>query len=71
MNTKDVLNFLVDNEIVQGAMIYSLDENGNVGESKFRNSERLVLLFNNGKKLVIDTICSGSAEDTSLILNIE
>lgn len=35
-------------------------------KSKFRNTERLVLEFLNGEEITIDSLCSGSDENTSM-----
>ena len=40
-------------------------------ESAFRNTERLVLTFNDNTKFVIDTFCSGSFENTTLFFELE
>ena len=62
-----VLDKLVQMGILSHYTYDIVDENGNVGEhSEFRNTERLCLIFPSGQKLIIDTFCSGSAEDTSL-----
>ena len=48
----------------------NLDIDGNIGKSSCgRNSQRLVFVFNSGKKVVIDTVCSGCLENTVMIIN--
>jgi predicted protein tyrosine phosphatase len=44
--------------------IVNLDEDGNVGESDSRNSEKLTLTFPDGEDLSIVTFCSGCLENT-------
>ena len=65
--TDDALEELFLNGLISSYQYEEVDEDGNVGKtSDFRNTERLTLAFPNGHKLIIDTICSGSSEDTSL-----
>jgi hypothetical protein len=68
--TSLVLDNLVRNKVIAGYVLNNLDEEGNIGKSKFRNTEQVVLEFNDGTKLQIDTFCSGSLEDTSLHFKI-
>ena len=59
------LNNLVKDKTIKSYVIYNVDDNGIVGKkSKFRNTQRLSIKFNNNQSLVIDTFCSGSAENT-------
>jgi len=68
----DSLESLVKSGDIMFYCIENVDENGNVGKtSEFRNTERLTLVLPSGKKLVINTFCSGCAENTSLSVNIE
>lgn len=46
----------------------NLDEDGNEGKSQFRNSERIVFEFTDGSKLSLTTFCSGSAQNTVMII---
>jgi hypothetical protein len=65
----DTLDKLVDRGLIRYYDIQDLDEDGHVGkQSKFRNTQRLILVFYTGQQLVIDSFCSGSAENT--VLNI-
>ena len=62
-----VLDQLVAEGTIGSYSYRNVDENGTPDEvSKFRNTEQLIIHFINGKSLVIDTFCSGSAEDTTL-----
>lgn len=69
MDDKEFIQGYVDS----GDLLYweydNLDENGNVGESRMWNTERLTLVFPSGRKLVLDTACSGCLENTYLILS--
>ena len=70
MNNETKLNELVTNGAIKSYVLINVDEDGNVGKtSNFRNTERLTLLFGNGESLTINTFCSGSAEDTVLIIS--
>lgn len=69
MNLETKLSQLVQNGTIISFLFQELDDEGNVGHSKFRNSERLVLTFPNGEKLALETFCSGCAEDTSFCLS--
>lgn len=63
------LNSVIGERIV-GYRYYPEDENGEKDkESESRNTEVLELLFDSGKSLKINTFCSGSAENTSLIFS--
>jgi len=65
-------NETLDKLVSKGDILYyeyqNLDEEGNPGESRFRNTERLTLLFPSGNKITFDTFCSGANENTSLII---
>lgn len=68
MNNKKLDSLVLDGAI-QSYSLVNVSEDGVEGQSsKFRNTERLKLVFHNGKELVIDTFCSGSSEDSVLIL---
>lgn len=66
----EVLDNLVKNKDIKYYEFENLDIDGNIGKSSCnRNSQRLVLVFNSGKKIVIDTMCSGCLENTIMIIN--
>ena len=47
----------------------NIDENCNEDKvSQYRNAERLILRFPNGKNLKIDTICTGINENTKIVI---
>lgn len=65
--TNKILDDLVLSKSIFSYNYENVSEEGIVGEtSDFRNSERLVITFHNKEKLIIDTMCSGCKEDTSL-----
>lgn len=66
----ETLNKLVEHGTIISYEYLNLDEEGNVGESKFRNTEQVKLVFPNGKSLTIDTFCSGCNENTSLSFSV-
>jgi hypothetical protein len=67
---QSVLNNLVSSGAITDYDLVKVSDNGVEGEeSANRNSERLTLYFANGKKLIIDTFCSGSSEDTKLFFS--
>ena len=65
-------NETLDKLVSKGDILYyeyqNLDEEGNPGESRFRNTERLTLLFPSGNMITFDTFCSGGSQNTSLII---
>lgn len=64
------LDSLVNNGDIVSYQLVDVDEGGNVGKSSpFRNTQRLILNFASGSQLVMDTFCSGSNENTELILS--
>ncbi len=64
------LDNLVNNSDIVSYELVDIDEDGNVGKSSpCRNTQRLILNFASGSQLVIDTFCSGTNEDTELILS--
>jgi hypothetical protein len=66
---KNCLRELVNYGILKDFDLVDVSDDGVVGEkSKFRNSQRLTLVFKEGARLVIQTFCSGSAEDTMFIV---
>jgi len=66
-----LLNELVESGTIKGYKYYPASEAGvpNV-ESDHRNTENLVIEFNDGKNLLIGTFCSGVSEDTSLTFKV-
>lgn len=62
----NILNKLVNNNMIKSYSYYVVDCDGNDGLStdKGRNTETLIIEFNDGTKLKLDTFCSGSSEDT-------
>jgi hypothetical protein len=65
-----VLDKLVSLGTIAGYDYENVDNEGNEGRvSDDRNSERLYLYFKDGQKLVLDTVCSGSNENTELIIS--
>jgi hypothetical protein len=68
----ELLESLVASGTIASYDYDEVNEDGVVGEeSDFRNTERLVLQFNDGKRLIIDTLCSGCAENTTLVFSYE
>ena len=67
---KSKLNELVSNGLIKTYGHVGIDENGNItklGDCRgSRNTERLTLVFNDDTEFVIDTICSGCAENTAM-----
>lgn len=62
------LNELVNNDTLESYKIERVSVDGEVGvESHFRNTERLTLVFPNGKQLVVNTFCSGCAENSCFV----
>lgn len=65
-----VLDKLVSLGTIAGYDYENVDNEGNEGRvSDDRNSERLYLYFKDGQKLVLETVCSGSNENTELIIS--
>jgi hypothetical protein len=61
----DQLDILVSNGVIKSYTLDRADENGLIGNvSQSRNIEILVLEFNSGHKLRMETFCSGCSEDT-------
>lgn len=65
------LDNLVRSGTIKSYEYMNLDQDGNFGSSANRNTERLVLTFNNEEILVIDTFCSGSFQNTHLMFSTE
>lgn len=68
---EEKLRELVNNGTLAGYSLINLDENGNAGRSKFRNTESLTLTFPNGGTLNLGTFCSGCLENTGFVLDGE
>lgn len=63
------LEGLVKTKILQSYEYDNISFDNVVGEkSDSRNTERLILVFSDGQKLKIETICSGVREDANLII---
>jgi hypothetical protein len=70
MDIKEKMNRLVSKGIILDWILENVDENNEVNKtSRFRNTERLTIYFHDDEKLVIDTICSGSAENTIILVS--
>ena len=68
--TNPILDALVEKGVIKDYRYVEMDEAGDIGEiSDMKNSEHLVLYFNSGDALGLTTICSGSLENTSLIIS--
>jgi hypothetical protein len=68
MNNKHLDNLVAIGSIRQYEYV-SLDEEGNIGEGEFRNTQRLIIHLHDGEKIVVECFCSGSSEDTVLIIS--
>jgi hypothetical protein len=67
----EALDHLVRSGSIQSYSYENISEDNEADvASEFRNTERLVLHFNNHISLKIDTICSGCSEDTSMIFDV-
>lgn len=66
-------NTHLDNLVAKGSIrsyeYVGLDDEGNIGEGAYRNTQRLVLLLADGERIVVECFCSGSSQDTELIIN--
>lgn len=63
------LDHLIQAGVISSYEYVNMDEEGNVGQtSRFRNSQRLSLLLSGGESITIDCFCSGSSEDTVLVI---
>jgi hypothetical protein len=73
--TNDRLEELVKSGTIKSYQYVDVDAYGNYkgtddyigGDS--RNTQRVVMFFNDGQNVIIDTICSGSLENTDLIIS--
>jgi hypothetical protein len=66
--TNKELDKLVVNGTLTGYELFT--EEFELGSGS-RETEKLVLSFPNGSKLTIDTFCSGSSENTCLIIEVK
>jgi hypothetical protein len=63
----DKLDELIKSGTIKSYGVVNVDNDGVEGKkSKFRNTERLHLVFPDGKRLVVDAFCSGCLEDITL-----
>ena len=63
------LDQLVDSKVIEGYRYIDMDEEGNEGvKSSFRNTQSLTIFLNGEKSIKIDCFCSGSSENTNLII---
>ena len=66
-------NTHLDNLVAKGSLrsyeYVGLDDEGNLGEGAYRNTQRLVLQLADGERIVVECFCSGSSENTELIIN--
>ena len=71
--TNSSLDRLVENGTIDSYSIENYDSFGKAGnlDSRGSNTQRLTLIFPNREKLVIDTYCSGSLQNTVLIISSE
>lgn len=67
----NALNYLEEKGVIKNYHYLHLDENGDLGHSEMRNTERLVLTFNNGDVLTIDTVCTGVLENTEMFIELK
>jgi hypothetical protein len=63
------LENLKQSGIIHSYEYVGMDEEGNIGQkSSFRNSQRLAIYFNGGESITIDCFCSGSSQNTVLVI---
>jgi hypothetical protein len=68
--TNEVMERLVKSGDISSYMYQKVDDGGTADQtSKFRNTERLTIVFPSGASLKIDEICSGCSENVSLIFS--
>ena len=65
------LDRLVASKTIHSYKMDNLNENGVIGRSESNNSERLTIVFNDRKSLVINVVCSGCLENTSFQIYAE
>lgn len=68
MELEERLDQLVASSQILSWKIEDFDENGNLGEGEFRNTQTLEIVFPNHTSIRIGTFCSGCAEDTCLVM---
>lgn len=69
--TNKHLDALVEAGTITGYSYFNVDDEGNENaSSNFRNSETVVLKFNDGKVLRLDTFCSGSSENVNFVMEV-
>jgi len=61
----EILQDLVSNGDL---LSYEYENIEDVPGSYFRETERLILVFPSGKNLILDTFCSGSGQNTCLMI---
>lgn len=67
-NLTERLDLLVLECVLESWEIVKVDDEGIEGrEGKFRNTQKLRLLFPDGHKLEVGTFCSGCAENTCFV----
>ena len=62
------LEELVQSKTIQTYQLDFLDDNGEIGSSDNRNSERLTIYFKNGENIILTTFCSGSSQNSSFLI---
>ena len=63
------LEYLKQSGIIQSYEYVNMNEEGNIGQtSNYRNTQRLSLYFTGGESITIDCFCSGSSENTELMI---
>ena len=66
------LDELIKNGTIKSYRYINVSSDGIENEkSEFRNTERLILEFTNGKILAIDCMCSGCDQNTSLWCSVD
>lgn len=64
--TLPILNGMVQRGLVKDFKLETIEDEPGSGS---REHDRLTLVFPNGEQLVIDTVCSGSAENVSIYID--
>lgn len=59
---------LVESGAITSFLIQDLNEDGFVGHSQSRNTQRLIVTFPNGERLILGTYCSGCLEDSGFCI---
>jgi hypothetical protein len=63
------LDQLIQSNSIKSYVYENIDENGNPGQGRFRNTERLTITLNDDSTITIDTACSGVLENTILCIS--